>query len=95
MIVLRGYRHCVQRCLVLSADVNPSDGSLSDLTDVNDVPNHAQIDDYGYGSDSDLDDDSDPVPIQADKEGSKKKSATASRSSLKISITTQRRDDDE
>ena len=47
---------------VLSSDINPSDPSLVDLTDDNDVPNSARIDDYGYGSDSDLDDCNDPIP---------------------------------
>ncbi|KAI9458729.1 hypothetical protein HD554DRAFT_1691639 [Boletus coccyginus] len=49
--------------LVLSTDIDPSDPSLVDLTDDNDVPTSARIDDYGYGSDSDLEDCSDPTPV--------------------------------
>ncbi|KAI9458730.1 hypothetical protein HD554DRAFT_2029541 [Boletus coccyginus] len=41
---------------LLSTDINPSDPSLVDLTDDNDVPSSARIDDYGYASDSDLED---------------------------------------
>ncbi|KAI9458726.1 hypothetical protein HD554DRAFT_2317107 [Boletus coccyginus] len=48
---------------LLSSDINPSDSSLVDLTDDNDVPSSARIDDYGYGSDSDLDDCNDPIPV--------------------------------
>ncbi|KAG9308235.1 hypothetical protein JVU11DRAFT_12253 [Chiua virens] len=46
---------------LLSSDTNPSDPSLLDLTDENDVPNNLRIDDYGYESDSDLDECNDPV----------------------------------
>ena len=67
---------------MLSSDVNPSDPSLIDLTNDNDVPNNGRINDYGYGSDSDLDDCNDPVaetpknqsttsPISTRKPGSK------------------------
>ncbi|KAG9310050.1 hypothetical protein JVU11DRAFT_10093 [Chiua virens] len=40
---------------LLSSDVDPSDTSMFDLFDENEVPNDLRIDDYGYGSDSDLD----------------------------------------
>jgi len=61
---------------VLSSDINPSDPSLVDLTDDNDVPSSAHINDYGYGSDSDLNDCNDPIPatnleVPKDKSASK------------------------
>ncbi|KAG6377271.1 hypothetical protein JVT61DRAFT_15054 [Boletus reticuloceps] len=79
---------------LLSSDLNSSDGSLSDITDANDVPSHIQIDDYGYGSDSDLDDDDEPSPI-ADTEAAKAESAMGPTTAPKISIKTQPKDDDE
>ena len=81
---------------MLSSDVNPSDGSLSDLTDANDVPNHVRIDDYGYGSDSDLgeDDEGPSIPI-ADTEAPKDEAATVSTTPPQISVTTQHKDDEE
>ncbi|KAF8124553.1 hypothetical protein EV363DRAFT_1586821 [Boletus edulis] len=80
---------------LLSSDLNSSDGSLSDITDANDVPSHIQIDDYGYGSDSDLDDDDEPSPI-ADTEAAKAESATLGPTTApQISIKTQPKDDDE
>ncbi|KAF8546791.1 hypothetical protein OG21DRAFT_1490813 [Imleria badia] len=60
---------------LLSSDINPTDPSLIDLTDDNDVPNNARIDDYGYGSDSDLEDCNDPIPI-TNPEAPKNKSAS-------------------
>ena len=84
MIIPRKDGYCIQRCPVLSSDVNPSDGSLSDLTDASDVPNHVQTDDYGYGSDSDLDEDDEEPPT-----------ATVSKTPPKISVTTQPKDDEE
>ncbi|KAG6369519.1 hypothetical protein JVT61DRAFT_14317 [Boletus reticuloceps] len=79
---------------LLSSDLNSSDGSLSDITDANDVPSHIQIDDYGYGSDSDLDDDDEPSPI-ADTEAAKAESAMRPTTAPQISIKTQPKDDDE
>ncbi|KAI9458728.1 hypothetical protein HD554DRAFT_2224609, partial [Boletus coccyginus] len=48
---------------LLSSDTSPSDPSLIDLMDDDDVPNNARIDDYGYGSDSDIDEYDDPIPV--------------------------------
>ncbi|KAI9458721.1 hypothetical protein HD554DRAFT_2317104 [Boletus coccyginus] len=82
---------------LLGSDVNPSDGSLSDLTDANDVPGHVQIDNYGYGSDSDLDDDEEaPIPIaDTSTDAPKDEFATVSTAPLKISVAIQPKDDDE
>ena len=76
---------------VLSSDINPSDSSSIDLTDDNDVPGHARIDDYGYASDSDLDDCNDPV-VDAEMT---EQSATISPSTAKMGSRTQSKDDDE
>jgi hypothetical protein len=75
---------------VLSSDINPSDPSLIDLTDDNDVPTDAQIEEYGYGSDSDLDDCNDLIP-----EAPKDSTATLSDSPSKRSYETKAKDDDE
>ena len=76
---------------MLSSDVNPSDGSLRDLTDANDVPNHVRIDDYGYGSDSDLDEDDEEATIPV----SGTEATTVSTTPSQISVTTQPKDDEE
>ena len=75
---------------MLSADIRPSDPSLIDLTDDNDVPNNARIDDYGYGSDSDLDDYNGPA-VPAGTPGDQ--SATLSTSTCKMGSGS--KDDDE
>lgn len=46
---------------MLSLDIDPSDPSLAELSDDDNVPSDIQIENYGYGSDSDLDDDDDPI----------------------------------
>ena len=79
---------------MLSSDINPSDPSLIDLTDDNDVPSNAGIDDYGYGSDSDLDDCDDIIPV-ANVEAPNRRSATLSTSPSKIGAKTRSKDDDE
>ena len=79
---------------MLSSDINPSDPSLIDLTDDNDVPSNARIDDYGYGSDSDLDDCDDIIPV-ANVEAPNRRSATLSTSPSKIGAKTRSKDDDE
>ncbi|KAH0826790.1 hypothetical protein J3R83DRAFT_5209 [Lanmaoa asiatica] len=79
---------------LLSSDINPSDPSLIDLTDDNDVPSNALIDDYGYGSDSDLDDCNDPIPV-ANVEAPKNQPATSSTTPSKTSAKTEFKDDDE
>ena len=71
---------------MLSSDINPSDPSLSDLTDANDIPRSVPIDDYGYRSDSDLDDDDGEPPVQ---------SATVSTSPPQNRFTFQPENDDE
>ena len=72
-------------------DANTSDGSLSDLTDTNDVPNHVRIDDYGYGSDSDLDEDDEKATIPiTDTEAT-----TVSTTPPQITVTTQPKDAEE
>ncbi|KAI9452035.1 hypothetical protein HD554DRAFT_2200073 [Boletus coccyginus] len=82
---------------LLGSDVNPSDGSLSDLTDANDVPSRVQIDDYGYGSDSDLDDDEEaPIPnADTSTDAPKDEFATVSTAPLEISVAIQPKDDDD
>ena len=77
---------------MLSADISPSDPSLIDLTDDNDVPNNARIDDYGYGSDSDLDDCNNPV---VPAETLRDQSATLSTSTYKTGSETRSKDDNE
>ena len=77
---------------MLSADTSPSDPSLIDLTDDNDLPNNARIDDYGYGSDSDLDDCNNPV---VPAETLRDQSATLSTSTYKTGSETRSKDDNE
>ena len=79
---------------MLSSDINPSDPSLIDLTDDNDVPSNARIDDYGYGSDSDLDDCDDIIPV-ANIKGPNRQSATLSSSPCKISAKARSKDHNE
>ncbi|KAG9310054.1 hypothetical protein JVU11DRAFT_10097 [Chiua virens] len=74
---------------LLSSDTNPSDPSLLDLTDENDVPNNLRIDDYGYESDSDLDECND---LLENVEKSKDQTATTP---SKTSTGNQLKDDDE
>lgn len=83
---------------MLSSDISPTDPSLSDLTDANDVPNHTQIDEYGYRSDSDLDDDDEALGIPLGNTGPPKDgpgSAMVSTTPARLRVTTQPKDDDE
>lgn len=75
---------------VLSSDETPSDPSLVDVTDDSDIPDNAQIDDYGYESDSDLDDSDDPVP-----DVSKSLSAAASTFTSEATAGNPAKDDEE
>ncbi|KAH0826789.1 hypothetical protein J3R83DRAFT_5207 [Lanmaoa asiatica] len=81
---------------LLSSDINPSDPSMVDLTDGNDVPSNVPIDDYGYGSDSDLDDDDgeSPIPI-ADTVAPKDPSTMVSTLPPHINVMIQPKDDDD
>ncbi|KAF8546933.1 hypothetical protein OG21DRAFT_1490678 [Imleria badia] len=54
---------CIDWNPVLSSDKNPSDPSLIDFTDDNDVLSNAWMDDYDYESDPDLDDSDEPVHV--------------------------------
>ena len=88
---------CIDYGAVLSSDINPSDPSLVDITDENDMPSNARIEEYGYASDSDLDDDDEGTPSipTADARPRKDWPARVSTSPPKISVANQPKDDDE
>ena len=77
---------------MLSADIDPSDTSLVDVTGDNDIPRDALIHEYGYESDSDLDDCDDPSAVTnavALKDRSRASPATLS----KVSAETKHKND--
>lgn len=75
---------------MLSADIDPSDTSLVDVTGDNDIPSDAPIHEYGCESDSDLDDCDDPNAV-TNAVALKDRSGTSPATLSKVSIKTKHR----